>query len=136
LSGKIYVMKKILFCAALISLSALFLGAQEPNYELAARFSAERVQKMVYSTDIHPNWFKNSDKFWYEWTTAEGKNYYIVDPVAKTKIKVFDMESLARQISLITKEPYDAQHLPLKKLELKDDTKFTFEVTTSKREYA
>ena len=124
-------MKRLLtlcFAALLLTGAA---SAQEPNYALADRFSAKKVNAMVFSTSIRPNWFKNSDKFWYEWKTAEGTEYYIVDPVAKTKTKAFDMERLAMEISAIVKDPFDAQHLPLRKLELKDDSKFTFEVQST-----
>jgi len=123
-------MKKILFLAALITMSAS-LSAQEPNYALAERFSTKKVSSMVFSTSVKPNWFKNSVKFWYKWDTSKGTQYYLVDPVAKSKRALFDMESLAIQISEITKDPFDAQHLPLRKLELVDDTKFTFEVTST-----
>ena len=122
--------KLILFCFA-----ALLLGggamAQEPNYELADRFSAKKINNMVFSTSIRPNWFKNSDKFWYSWKDGQGTKYYIVDPVAKTRTEVFDMERLAMEISAIVKDPFDAAHLPLRTLELKDDSKFTFEVQST-----
>ena len=113
----------LLFCGA--------ASAQEPNYALADQFSAKKVNNMVFSTSIRPNWFKNSDKFWYEWKTAEGTRYYIVDPVAKTRTEAFDQEKLAMEISAIVGDPFDAQHLPLRKLELKDDAKFTFEVQST-----
>ena len=119
----------------LLSFAALLLCgaalAQKPNYELADQFSAKKVNNMVFSTAIRPNWFKNSDKFWYEWKTSEGTEYYIVDPVAKTQVKAFDMERLAMEVSAIVKDPFDAKHLPLRKLELKDDNKFTFEVQST-----
>ena len=120
----------ILFCFAAVLMCGNAL-AQEPNYALADRFSAKKVNAMVYSTAIRPNWFKNSDKFWYVWQDAQGTKYYIVDPVAKTRTEVFDMERLAMEISTIVKDPFDAQHLPLRKLELKDDSKFTFEVQST-----
>ena len=120
----------ILFCFAAVLTCGSAL-AQEPNYALADRFSAKKVNAMVYSTSIRPNWFKNSDKFWYSWKDSKGTKYYIVDPVAKTRTEVFDMERLAMEISAIVKDPFDAQHLPLRKLELKDDSKFTFEVQST-----
>ena len=124
-------MKRLLICCiAALALSAA-APAQTPNYELADQFSAKKVGNMVFSTAIRPNWFKNSDKFWYEWKTSQGTEYYIVDPVAKTQTKAFDMERLAMEVSTIVKDPFDAQHLPLRKLELKDDTKFTFEVQST-----
>ena len=124
-------MKRLLtLCIAVLALSAA-AQAQEPNYALAAQFSAKKVNAMVFSTSIRPNWFKNSDKFWYSWQTSEGTEYYIVDPAARTQVKAFDMERLAMEISAIVKDPFDAKHLPLRKLELKDDSKFTFEIQSS-----
>ena len=124
-------MKKTFLICVLAMLSGTALQAQSPNYELAERFSEKKVKAMVFSTKIKPNWFKNSDKFWYEWQDSQSTRYYIVDPLAKTKVEAFDMESLAMQISEIVKDPFDAQHLPLEKLKLKDDKTFTFEVTSS-----
>lgn len=124
-------MKKMFFFSLAMLLLCVAASAQEPNYALADRFSAKKVGNMVFSTAIRPNWFKNSDKFWYEWKTSEGTEYYIVDPVAKTQTKAFDMERLAMEVSAIVKDPFDARHLPLRKLELKDDSKFTFEVQST-----
>ena len=124
-------MKKLLFLTLTLLLMGGAASAQEPNYALADQFSAKKVGNMVFSTAIRPNWFKNSDKFWYEWKTSEGTEYYIVDPVAKTQTKAFDMERLAMEVSAIVKDPFDAKHLPLRKLELKDDSKFTFEVQST-----
>ena len=115
-------MKKILPLLALaLTLSA---AAQQPrkaepqkvtkaNYELASRFSQKRVGQLVYSTRITPNWFANSDRFWYSWKTAQGTKYYLVDPATGKKSEIFDMDKLAMQITEITRDPYDAQHLPL-----------------------
>lgn len=106
-------------------------GEITPNYDLAERFSAKKVSRMVKSTSIRPNWFKNSDKFWYQWETTNGLNYYIVDPVAKTQNEVFNLEKLAMELSLITHDPFDAQHLPLKNLDLKEDHIFCFEIQSN-----
>jgi dipeptidyl aminopeptidase/acylaminoacyl peptidase len=115
----------------------LVASAQNANYEQAARFSTKSLQNLVYSTRITPNWFRDSDKFWYSWKTAQGTKYYIVDPAAGTKTEVFDMAKLAREITEITRDPYDAQHLPLR-LELKDDKTFQWDMKskTEKRDSA
>ena len=128
-------MKKLFLLIAL-TVCSLAYAQQTPvtkaNYDLAERFSAKKVAQMVFSTDVRPNWFKNSDKFWYTYKTTKGEEYYIVDPVAGTKRKIWDMGKLAAQISAITKDPFDAQHLPIQKLELVDDDKaFEFEIKTS-----
>ena len=119
-----------ILCIALLTLCAA-APAQEPNYELAARFSAKKVNAMVFSTSIRPNWFKNSNKFWYSWQTSEGTEYYIVDPAARTQTKAFDMDRMAMELSAIVKDPFDAKHIPFRKLELKDDSKFTFEIQST-----
>ena len=55
------------------------------NYQLASRFSPKRLEKMVFSTSVDPHWLKLSDRFWYEYETPNGKNWYIVDPVKGEK---------------------------------------------------
>ena len=128
-------MKRIFSLLALAV--SLVASAQNANYEQAARFSTKSLQNLVYSTRITPNWFRDSDKFWYSWKTAQGTKYYIVDPAAGTKTEVFDMAKLAREITEITRDPYDAQHLPLR-LELKDDKTFQWDMKskTEKRDSA
>lgn len=101
------------------------------NYELAERFSAKKIGKLLFSTEVKPYWFKNSDKFWYSFKTTKGIEYYIVDPQLGTKRKIWDMAKLAAQITEIVKDPFDAQHLPIQRLELKDDSYFTFEIKST-----
>ena len=101
------------------------------NYALAERFSAKKVNQMVFSTRVQPRWFKEGDRFWYEWQSPKGTNYYIVDPVKGTKTEVFDMERLAMQLTEITKDPFDAQHIPITGLKLKDDKVFTFDIRST-----
>ena len=97
------------------------------NYNLAERFSQKKVGQMVYSTRITPNWFAGSDRFWYSYKTSQGTKYYLVDPVAGRKSELFDMDKLAMQVTEVTRDPYDARHLPLR-LELKDDKFFQFDI--------
>ena len=100
---------------------------QKANYEQAARFSSKQLRNMVYSTRIRPNWFAESDRFWYTWKTAEGTKYYIVNAATGAKTEVFDLEKLARQLTEVTRDPYDAQHLNLY-LELKEDKRFQWDM--------
>ena len=132
-------MKKILTLLALAwTLSAAAQQPRKPqppqkvtkaNYELASRFSQKRVGQLVYSTRITPNWFAEGDRFWYSWKTAQGTKYYLVDPATGKKSEIFDMDKLAMQITEITRDPYDAQHLPLS-LTLKEDKYFQFDITS------
>ena len=74
-------------------------GRAKPNYDLAAQFSAKRISQMVFSTTLTPNWFRDSDKFWYEWKTPAGTQYWIVDPATGSRTPAFDMERLAMEIT-------------------------------------
>ena len=137
-------MKRLLI-ATLVLATCMAASAQpaapqkvvKANYAQAEKFTAKKVNQMVYSTRIRPNWFRDSDKFWYSWQTADGTRYYIVDPATGAKTEVFDMAKLAREVSEITRDPYDAQHLSLR-LKLKDDKTFQWDMKskTEKRDSA
>ncbi|MCL4866395.1 MAG: hypothetical protein KJZ47_10900, partial [Gemmatimonadales bacterium] len=86
----------------------------EANYRLAGRFAPYKMSKLVYSTSVTPRWIKGTEKFWYEWTTAAGKVFNIVDPVAGTKRQLFDNDRLAAELTRITRDPWDGQHLPIR----------------------
>jgi len=101
------------------------------NYALAEQFTQKKLSQMVYSTRIRPNWFQHSDRFWYSWKTSEGTRYYIVDPAKKTKEEIFDMPRLAMQLTEIVRDPFDAAHIPMQGLELKDDKLFEFDIASS-----
>ena len=118
----------VLACAALLLCAPGFAQTQKANYALAERFSAKRVNQMVFSTQITPNWFRDSDKFWYSWRTPQGTRYYIVDPVKGTRTEVFDMDRLAMQVTEFVRYPFEAKHIPIRDLKLKDDKVFTFSI--------
>ncbi len=103
----------------------------EANYDLAERFSPAKVNRMIFSQTVQPNWLQNSDKFWYMWKDSNGEHYYMVDPAAKTKNEIFDMDRLAMQLTEIIRDPFDAQHIPFKELKMKDDNTFYFEIRSS-----
>ena len=105
---------------------------RKANYGLAERFSQKKISQMVYSTRIRPNWFENSDRFWYSWRTAEGTKYFIVDPAKKSKTEVFDMTKLAMQLTEIVRDPFDAAHIPMQGLKLKDDKFFEFDIQSTR----
>ena len=104
-----------------------------PNYALEARFLPASVNKLVFDLSVTPHWFELSDKFWYSYRTSEGTRYYIVDPIRKSKSPLWDNAKIAAALSVLTNFPYDAQHLPIKRLKLVDkDTRMRFEVEIRK----
>jgi dipeptidyl-peptidase 4 len=104
-----------------------------PNYALEARFLPAAVNQLVFDLSVTPHWFTLSDKFWYNYRTTEGTHYYIVDPVKKSKTPLWDNAKVAAALSSLTNFPYDAQHLPVKRLRLVDkDSHMRFEVEIRK----
>src|SRR5215471_5434248 len=104
-----------------------------PNYALEERFLPDAVNKLVFDLAVTPHWFRESDRFWYSYHTTDGTRYYIVDPVRKSKAPLWDNVKVAAELSRLTNFPYDAQHLPVKRLKLVDkDTRMRFEVEIRK----
>jgi len=125
-------MKKLTYLIFILTLFSSFSQQDViPNYELAAKFSPKKIAKLVHSTSINPRWLKNGDKFWYQYKTTEGSSYYIVDPNKKTKKKLFDNDKMAAWLTEITKDPYDAKHLPRFDFKFIDnETAIKFRVTS------
>lgn len=102
------------------------------NYQLAAKFSPEKLKKMIFSTSIKPNWINFSDRFWYDYASPQGRNWYIVNPALKKKELLFNNDDIAAQITKIVKNPVDAQHLELQGLRFtKDEKKLRFQVQST-----
>lgn len=115
-----------------ISLTETTQAPEKANYQAAARFSPAKLRKVIYSTAVDPHWLKLTNRFWYQYETPSGKQWYIVDPVLKSKSLMFDNEKMAASITLIIRDPFDAQHLPIENLKFaKDEKSINFEVKST-----
>ena len=108
--------------------------AGSANYELAARFAPYRISEMVHSTSVDPQWIEGTDRFWYEWENADGKFFYIVDPGAGSRTLLFDNDRIAAELTRITRDPWDAQHLPIRAIRFIDEGTIQFDVQSSQEE--
>ncbi|MFK5889354.1 MAG: DPP IV N-terminal domain-containing protein [Flavobacteriaceae bacterium] len=127
-------MKHILLCLLIFSLSlaSFAQNTPKPNYRLASKYSPKNLKKVIYSTRVNPHWLKRGNRFWYEYKTSDGTNFYIVNPVKKTKRLLFNNTKMAEWLSKITKDPYDAKHLPKFKFKfVKNETAIQFKVTST-----
>jgi dipeptidyl-peptidase-4 len=104
------------------------------NYQLAARFAPYKIRRLIYSTSVSPRWIEGSERFWYEWQTSDGTFYYLVDPTSGTKTQIFDNDRIAAELTRITRDPWDAQHLPIRKIKFIDANTLQFEVESSQDE--
>jgi len=104
------------------------------NYRLAARFAPYKIDDLVHSTSVDPRWIEGTERFWYEWETSDGTFYNIVDPVAGTKRAIFDNDRIAAELTRITRDPWDGQHLPIRSIRFIDGNTLQFEVESSQDE--
>ncbi len=116
----------------LVSLTAIADEASVNPLELAERFSGGKLRNMLFSTTVDPHWFQSGEKFWYDYKTADGRKWYIVDPLKRSKTPLFDNHKLASELTMIMKDPFNEADLPIKNLEVQPDGyTFTFEVVSS-----
>jgi hypothetical protein len=124
-------MKNLFFALGILAATTSLFGQNTPkaNYDLAARFAPQKVEKMVFSTSVSPHWLKESERFWYSYETSQGRSYYLVDPAKKLKKLLFDNVKMAADMSRLSGDPFDAQHLDIVNLKfINKETAIRFEV--------
>jgi len=109
-------------------------GPGSANYQLAARFAPYKIRELVKSTTVTPRWIDHGDRFWYEWETTRGTHYYLVDPARATKREIFDNDRIAAELTRLTRDPWDGQHLPIRNIRFVDDNTIQFDVQSSQDE--
>jgi dipeptidyl aminopeptidase/acylaminoacyl peptidase len=103
------------------------------NYELAARWTANKTGKMIFDLAVTPHWLEDGDRFWYVFENAKGRRFVMVDPAKKTKTLVFDPVKMASALTQATGLPYDSQHLPMRTLKfVNHDTAIQFDLSVAK----
>ncbi len=119
--------------AAATASGAEMKKADKANYELAARFTAAKVGKLVFDTSVRPHWLEFSNRFWYSWETSRGRSFVIVDPVARARAPLFDNAKMAAMLTEIVLTPYDSEHLPFKTVKfINKDTALRLELEVQK----
>lgn len=108
------------------------------NYELAYKFNdfclGGRISNI--SLSIYPNEIGDTDCFWFNFTTSDGEQYYLVNPKAKKKEYLFDRIKVAGQLSEETREVVNPKKLGLFDLKVTDDCKtVTFRFKSGKYSY-
>ncbi|MEO8027033.1 MAG: DPP IV N-terminal domain-containing protein, partial [Bryobacteraceae bacterium] len=121
------------FATLAVGGTAEAVRAQKANFDLASWWMPAKVGRLVFDTAVTPHWLDTGDRFWYAWETSKGRSFYLVDPVKKTKVPVFDNAAMAAMLTEITRNPYEALHLPIRTIRfVKNDSAIEFEVQVSK----
>lgn len=130
------------FCAVLLTFFLVVPAAvdaqqrqrRSANFDLAARWAPYNIRDMVQSTTVQPRWIEGSERFWYEWENSDGTFYYIVDPERGSQDLLFDNDRIAAELTRITLDPWDGQHLPIRNIRFIDANTLHFEVESSQDE--
>lgn len=90
-------MNKSLFATAILSFIAIAGFAQQnvtaANYEQAVKFLAGNTSKLVYNSNVNPNWLADG-KLWYATNTASGNQYVLINPADGSRKTAADLKSL------------------------------------------
>jgi dipeptidyl aminopeptidase/acylaminoacyl peptidase len=113
--------RKVIATILLVLLAKSPVAAQKANFELAERFTTQRMDKMVGTLDIRPRWIEDEPRFWYEFEASDGRNWYLVDARRREKSLLFDQEALAAELTEHFRKPFNAKDLPLKEFEYDTD---------------
>ncbi len=111
---KSLITKSLGFALVLTTIFSFSTSAQQANFELAERFTTQKMSKMVGSTSVFPRFIEDTNEFWYEYRTGDGVNWYFVDPSKGSKRLLFDQEVMAAQLSEEFSRPFNAKDLDLK----------------------
>ena len=122
-------MKRVFVLLSLLLLFVSGYAQQKANYKLAEKLRNVSFGSLVgkYSMGIFPRQINDSDKFWFEFVTEEGRNFYFVDPAKGEKRLLFNPTDIAQGVSLITRKAYNEKDLRISDMEFsKDLSKMTF----------
>ncbi len=123
----------MVFLVTTVGFGAETIPVTKANYKLPARFTPNKMRKMVFSTYVDAHWLKHSNRFWYIYEMSEGKSFNIVDPARKSKRPIFDNVKMAADLTKMTKDPYEAKHLPIDTIKfIKNDRFIYFKVPKNK----
>lgn len=131
--------KRILFIV-LFAWSGILhaFSQQQANYELANEFQAFGLggNFTANSLNLWPNEINGTDKFWFEFHTTVGKDYYFVDPERRLKEPLFDKGKLASGIAQITRGVVDRNKLELSDIKFSENlASFSFSYKGRNYEY-
>ncbi len=123
------------FVLLLIVLPVAQAQGTRADYERAERFLPWNLKHHVFDANVRPHWIKDSNRFWYERSSPEGKEFRLIDPGRDTAVPAFDHEKLAAALSRATRRTYKSTELPFNDFDF-DDTGSTIAFTLEKQPWS
>ena len=122
-------MKRLLVSFILLLLLSELVAQQKANYQLAEKFKDLSLTSLVgrNSMNLFPRQINDTDKFWFEFYTEEGRKFYFIDPPRGEKRLLFNNTDIAQGVSLITRKAYNEKDLRISDITFsKDMSKMMF----------
>ena len=99
------------------------------DYARAERFLIWNINKLVFKTQVVPQFIGKSDRFWYKNNTRDGKEFVLIDPALNTRQPAFDQAKLAAALSSASGKAYEPNNLPFDRFEfIKDGKAIQFDI--------
>jgi dipeptidyl aminopeptidase/acylaminoacyl peptidase len=114
--------RKFFFSAALIFICTC-MSSQPTREDYRRADSTQKFSNLVYNTIISVNWIGDTYKLWYEATTGNGSEYFIVDATAGERKEAFDQKKLCDLLNSRSPKSYKPYRLPLRSVTFDDELK-------------
>ena len=111
---------------------------QQADYESAEKYKEFDLGGKLSrnSLSIYPREINDTDNFWFDFQTTEGKFFYYVTPHNGKRELLFDNHEMAMALAEFTREAIDAANLSFQEFKFSKDQKtFTFEYKDKIYEY-
>ncbi len=100
------------------------------DYARAEKFLAQNVSPLVAGGSVSATWLPD-DRFWYRNQTADGSEFFLVDPAKRTRMPAFDHAKVAAALAAAGAGTFDPHRFPFPSIELSADGKtVAFDVET------
>jgi dipeptidyl-peptidase-4 len=93
------------------------------DYQRAEKFLPKNVGKMIFYTQVIPNWVKGTSRSWYKNDIQEGKEFILVDAKKKSRKPAFNHQKLAKALSRLMEKEYQPYDLPFDSFQWADNGK-------------
>lgn len=109
--------------ALTIAIASLSVGIASADtlddYRRAEQFLPANVGKLIFETQLQPNWIRGSDRFWFRRKAANGTSFILVDPKQRSMRPAFDHARLAAALTTASGTEHRADKLPFDRFELR-----------------
>jgi dipeptidyl aminopeptidase/acylaminoacyl peptidase len=118
----------LLFMSGSVVFPVLASAAGSQSDDRRAETLSRRFRNKVFGQTLTPNWSADGSRFWYRYEKGPDRHEFVlVDTLAGIRRTAFDHDRLARALSQALSRDFNAQTLPLKKLQFDTDKPlFTF----------